>query len=67
MANLNPDQFNRPGTGYAPDPKRPAPGQTKFQCQGCGSQYIVPTKLDPEVTRMSNCRNLGCGGPVVRT
>lgn len=52
--------------GYAPDIKPPTAGQTLFQCASCGSRYTMPVRLDPKVTKIHNCRNTGCPGPVVR-
>lgn len=63
--NLSPDQFS-PGDGYAPDPKVPTKGTTRFVCQTCWSRYVAPVKIDPAITRITNCRNEGCPGPVLR-
>lgn len=66
VSNLQPDQFAR-GDGYAPDPKTSVAGSTRFECQSCGSRYVAPVKLAPEIRKLSSCRNGGCPGPVVRT
>lgn len=63
--NLNPEQFT-PGEGYAPDPKTPVAGTTRFTCDTCGSRYIAPVKIDSAIKKISNCRNRGCPGTVVR-
>jgi len=61
---LNQNQF-RPGEGYTPS--LPAKGISHFTCTSCGSRYVAPVKIDPAITMISNCRNRGCPGPVVRT
>lgn len=66
MANLSPEQFNRPGTGYAPDVKRATAGETHFFCDTCGSHYVAPVRLDPAIAKLTSCRNLGCPGAVIR-
>lgn len=63
MAELNQQQFQ---DSYAPDPKLPRTGSTRFVCESCGSRYVSPVTLGPEVKKITSCRNRGCPGPVVR-